>query len=161
MAPILLNRNEFERFINELCTPDLHIENRSRSAIPDRSAKDLIASFEDLQALTSSSRTWISAVRWLSPTVSVVRSNARPSGTTAKSTPGHGFCVSEFRDGRFASMCEFDVEDEEAAFAYAEERVRATTSRLAVTNRVLRVPAPFHQGAARPRRRRRRRRVRG
>ena len=32
-------------------------------------------------------------------------------------------------------MCQFDLEDEEAAFAYAEERVRATTSRLAVTNR--------------------------
>ena len=31
--------------------------------------------------------------------------------------------------------CEFELDDEEAAFAYAEERVRATRSRLAVINR--------------------------
>ena len=35
----------------------------------------------------------------------------------------------------FASLCDFDVEDEERAFAYAEERMRATSSRLAVANR--------------------------
>ena len=29
------------------------------------------------------------------------------------------------RDGRLASMCEFELEDEEAAFAYADERMRA------------------------------------
>ena len=43
--------------------------------------------------------------------------------------------VSEVRNGRVAAVRQFDLEDEEAAFAYAEERVRATTSRLAVTNR--------------------------
>ena len=39
---------------SELCTPDMHVENRSRSAIPDRSAEDLIASFKELQAMASS-----------------------------------------------------------------------------------------------------------
>ena len=34
--------------------------------------------------------------------------------------------VLEIRDGRISSMCEFEVDDEEAAFAYAEEQVRAT-----------------------------------
>ena len=43
--------------------------------------------------------------------------------------------VSEVRNGRVAAVRQFDLEDEEAAFAYAEERVRAATSRLAVTNR--------------------------
>ena len=43
--------------------------------------------------------------------------------------------MSEVRDGRLQSICQFEIEDEEAAFAYAEERVRATASRLAVTNR--------------------------
>ena len=43
--------------------------------------------------------------------------------------------VSAVREGRFVSSCFFDPEDEEAAFAYAEERMRATASRLAVTNR--------------------------
>ncbi len=40
----------------------------------------------------------------------------------------------EFREGRLASVCEFELDDEEAAFAYAEERVRAATSRLSLTN---------------------------
>ena len=34
--------------------------------------------------------------------------------------------VTEIRDGRIVSMCEFELDDEEAAFAYAEERMRAT-----------------------------------
>ena len=45
----------------------------------------------------------------------------------------------EVRDGRMASMCAFELEYEEAAFAYAEERARATTSRLPVTNRATEV----------------------
>ena len=41
------------------------------------------------------------------------------------------------RDPRWTSRvsCRFDIDDEEAAFAYAEERLRATASRLAVANR--------------------------
>ena len=49
----------------------------------------------------------------------------------------------EVRDGRLASMCDFDVEDEEAVFAYAEERVRAASSRLAVSNRASDVAHPI------------------
>jgi hypothetical protein len=33
--------------------------------------------------------------------------------------------VNEISDGLLASMCEFELEDEEAAFAYAEECMRA------------------------------------
>jgi hypothetical protein len=33
--------------------------------------------------------------------------------------------VAEYRDGRVASLCDFDVEGQEAAFAYAEEGLRA------------------------------------
>ena len=43
--------------------------------------------------------------------------------------------VVEFRDGRVASVCQFELEDEEAAFAYAEELSARTSSRLAVGNR--------------------------
>lgn len=42
--------------------------------------------------------------------------------------------ASELRDGRLASSCLFELDDEDAAFAYAEERMRAA-GRLAVTNR--------------------------
>jgi hypothetical protein len=34
--------------------------------------------------------------------------------------------VTEFRNGRCTALCEFELDDEEAAFAYAEERIRAT-----------------------------------
>src|SRR6478735_12193212 len=51
--------------------------------------------------------------------------------------------VFEARDGRVASMCEFELNDEDGAFAYAEERVRATTSRLAVTNQATRTAQAF------------------
>ena len=54
---------------------------------------------------------------------------ARRSGGTA-SVPWTKVYAGEVRDGRLASMCEFDLEDEEAAFAYAEERMRASASRL-------------------------------
>ena len=43
--------------------------------------------------------------------------------------------VGEYGRGRLMSLCEFEVDDEDAAFAYAEEQMRATSSRLAVTNR--------------------------
>jgi hypothetical protein len=32
--------------------------------------------------------------------------------------------VGEIADGRVARACEFDIDDEDAAFAYAEEQVR-------------------------------------
>lgn len=38
--------------------------------------------------------------------------------------------VIEVRDGRLASMCQFEIDDEEAAFAFCEERVRAATAGL-------------------------------
>jgi hypothetical protein len=43
--------------------------------------------------------------------------------------------VAVIRDGLARSVCEFDVEDEDQAFAYAEECMRAASSRLALTNR--------------------------
>lgn len=148
MAPILLNRNEFDRYIAELCTPDLHVENRSRSAIPDRSVKDLLTSFKDLQALTSSTRTWTSATLWLSPSVGIVRLEREAVGQDGEDYAWTRILVSKFRDGRFASICEFELDDEEAAFAYAEERMRATTSQLAVTNQSCEILRAWRAAAA-------------
>ena len=70
---IALNRGDFDRLFGELTAPDLRFENRSRSAFPDRSAAELRASFEDLNAMVASARSWISAVCWLSPTWCVSR----------------------------------------------------------------------------------------
>jgi hypothetical protein len=57
-----------------------------------------------------------------------------PSETQKRPDPSFPFCrgphtqwtriyVSEVRDGRVASGCQFDLEEEAAAFAYAEERI--------------------------------------
>ena len=61
--------------------------------------------------------------------------SARPSGATVNDLRGPASSWARFGDGRLTSLCQFDVEDEDGAFAYAEERMRATPSRLAMTNR--------------------------
>jgi len=53
-----INRADFDRVFDELIVPELRIENRSRSAFPDRSAAELRASVEELDAMVASVRTW-------------------------------------------------------------------------------------------------------
>ena len=91
---------------------------------------ELRASFEELKAMVASARTWNSVLRRL---LAVDRSALlgrgearRPSGPDGETYAWTRLIVCEVRDGRFASVCQFDAEDEEAAFAYAEERMRAT-----------------------------------
>jgi hypothetical protein len=123
-SSIAINQGDFDRLFGELCTPDLHLENRSRSAFPDRSAGDLRASILDLNTMVASTRTWMSAVRWLSPVCSIVRLEREAVGQDGEQYAWTRLLVTGHRDGRFASMCEFDVEDELAAFAYAAEHMR-------------------------------------
>jgi hypothetical protein len=123
-SSIAMNQGDFDRLFGELCTPDLHLENRSRSAFPDRSASDLHASILDLNTMVASTQTWMSAVRWLSSACSIVRLEREAVGQDGEQYAWTRLLVTGHRDGRFASMCEFDLEDEKAAFAYAEERMR-------------------------------------
>src|SRR4029450_7326737 len=85
--------------------------------------------------MVASVREWHSAICWLSPTWSVFRHEREAVGEDGEQYRWLRLLAVQYRDGRVVSMCEFEVEDEEAAFAYAEEQVRATASRLAVTNR--------------------------
>ncbi len=101
----------------------------------DRSAAEFRASVENLHAMVASARSWESAVCWLSPTLAVSRYEREAVGPDGERLRWTHIIVNEIRDGRIESACLFDFDDEDAAFAYAEERVRATTSRLAVTNR--------------------------
>ena len=43
-------RHQFDTLFGEFTTPDMRVENRSPSAFPDRSASELRASLEDLNA---------------------------------------------------------------------------------------------------------------
>ncbi len=130
-----MNRGDFEGLFRDLLSPDLRVENRSRSAFPDRSAAELRASFEELSDMVASFRAWNSTVSWLSPRWSVARHEREAVGLDGEQFQWARLLVIEYRDRRFASLCNFDLEDADAAFAYAEERMRATSSRLAVSNR--------------------------
>lgn len=133
-----LNRGELDRMLSELSSPGMRFESRSRSAFPDRSAADLRESLQELDAMVTSVRTWNSAVRWVSPAWVVARMERDAVGPDGERYEWTRIYVGEYGGGRLMSLCEFEVEDEEAAFAYAEEQLRATVSRLPVTNRASR-----------------------
>ena len=133
-APRAMDRNDFDLLFGELCSPDLVVESRSSRAFPHRSADELRRGFEELNTFVVSKRTWNPAVAWLSPTVSVIRLEREAIGHDGGTYEWAMLLVAEHADGRLISLCEFDPDDEDAAFAYAEERIRAADSRLAVTN---------------------------
>ena len=85
--------------------------------------------------MVASARSWDSGICWLSPIWTVVRHEREAVGRDGEDYAWTRLVVGELRNGQLASICVFDVDDEEAAFAYAEERVRASASRLALTNR--------------------------
>ncbi|HTI78683.1 MAG TPA: AAA family ATPase, partial [Mycobacterium sp.] len=130
-----INRRDFDRLFGELLTKDMRVENRTLSGFPDRSANDLRAGFGDLDAMVASSRTWMSATSWLSPDWGVTRVDREADGREGEKYTWTRLIVVEVSSGRLGSMCEFELDDEDAAFTYAEERGRASVSRLAVTNR--------------------------
>ena len=84
--------------------------------------------------MVSMSRTWLSVMRWVSPHWFVSRLDRDAVGEDGERYTWTRILVIDVRDGRLASMCMFELEDEGAAFAYAEEQARAATSRLGVRN---------------------------
>ena len=147
------NRSDFDWIFGELTSPEVRFENRSRSVFPDRSAAQFRESVEELDAMVASSRTWHAVVSWLSPVWVVVRQHREAVGRDGERYEWLTLHVSEVRGGRLQSICQFEIDDEEAAFAYAEERVRATTSRLALTNRSCESARTQHGDAGTRRRR--------
>lgn len=131
---IALVRGQPERVFGELSVPELRFESRSRSNLPDRTVAELLASFEELKGMVSSMRQWYSAVCWQSRNWFVARQDREAVGRDGEKFEWTRLYVGEIRNGLARSVCDFDLEDEEAAFAYAEERVQAASSRLAVTN---------------------------
>jgi hypothetical protein len=135
---IALNEGDFDRVFTQLTHPEAKLVNRSSSAFPDRSAAELRASFEDLHSIVDSWRTWNSVERWLDSTCGVVRLEREAVGTDGERYAWTRLFTVEARGGQITGWCAFELDDEDAAFAYAEERVRANASRLAVTNRASR-----------------------
>jgi hypothetical protein len=122
---IAVNKGDFDQAFGEFFTPDAQVENRSRSAFPDPSVSDLGGSFRDLHASVAALRTWNSAVCWVSRDWCVARLEREAVGQDGETYAWTWLGVSALRDGRLVSACMFDPEDEAAAFAYANERIRA------------------------------------
>jgi hypothetical protein len=123
---IAMNKGDFDRLFGELTAPEIRFENRSSSVFPDRSAPELRASLEELNAMVASFRSWNSAECWLDSTCGVVRYERQAVGPDGEQYAWTRLFVHEARDGRLTAWCEFELDDEAAAFAYAKERIRAT-----------------------------------
>ncbi len=128
------SRGDLDRMFGELLSPDLRTENRSGSGLPDRSTAQLRASHEALSDLVASVRIWTSAIRWLSPTWFVSRWDREAVGPDDQQYKWTRLVAGECRNGQLAWLCKFELDDEDAAFAYTKERMRSS-SRVAVTNR--------------------------
>jgi ketosteroid isomerase-like protein len=124
---LALNAGDFDHIFNELAAPGMRVVNRSSTAFPDRSAAELRASFEDLYAMLSSVRSWNSAERWLSPTCGLVRHERRAVGRDGEQYAWTRLFIFEARGGRCHYLCEFELDDEAAALAHAEERANVET----------------------------------
>jgi ketosteroid isomerase-like protein len=131
---LAVNRGDLDLLFGELTEPEMRFEIRSSSALPDSSAAEARAALEDFYGSVGSAQTWHSAVCWVSANCCVCRNDREASGHDGEHFAWTRLSVCEFRGGRMVSECEFDLDDEDAAFAYAQERVRAAPSRLAINN---------------------------
>ena len=129
------NRGDLDTLFRDVCTPDVHIDSRSRSVLLDRSTAEFRASLEELGRLVGSLREWLSAVQWISPTWFLARYEREAVGQDDETYEWSRIVVGEIRHGRLASACQFELADEDAAFGYAEEQVRIAANPLALTNR--------------------------
>ena len=77
--------------------------------------------------MTASVRMWLSVVCWMSPIRSINRFEREAAGPEGEQYAWTRLVVMAIRAGRIASMCQFE-DDEDAAFAFAEQRARAATS---------------------------------
>lgn len=119
---IALNTRDYERLFDELTDPEMTFQIRSTSPFPDRSATQLRTSLEEWTSWIASMRTWHSASQWVSPTCCISRNEREGLGRDGEHYSWTRIYVFDVQDGRCAGLCEFELDDEAAAFAYAEER---------------------------------------
>jgi hypothetical protein len=125
---LAINEGNFDLF-HQLIDPEFCVENRTCTGLPDRSAEELRTSYEELHEMVGPSRSWNSAECWLSPSIGVVRHEREASGSDGEQYTWSKVMVSEWRDVRCTHLCLFEPDQEAAAFAYAEERIRRDESR--------------------------------
>jgi hypothetical protein len=127
-AIFLLNRHGHVKQLSEIFASDVWAEDRSRAGFPNRCAAELRTSWELFDAMASLWM-WASAVCWLSPNWIVTRCQREAVAKDGEPYAWAKLLVFELSDGKVASMCTFELEDEKAAFAYVEERMRRAEHR--------------------------------
>ncbi len=126
---IAYNEGDFDKLFGDLTTPGMQFENRSRSVFPDRSVDEFRASVEELSSMVSSSRTWSSAICWMSTSCCVSRLEREAIGQEGERYGWTTIYVSEVRNGRVAAVRQFDLDDEDAGVRLCR---RADTGRPTV-----------------------------
>lgn len=101
----------------------------------ERSVDDMFRWMQARGSQVSSQRHWVPAIVWLSPDCSVGLGEIEGVGADGDAYRWNFLFVGECRAGLLVEITEFDTTDEDAAFAYAESRITAGSSRFAVTNR--------------------------
>ena len=105
----------------------------------ERTLGEFFAWLQERARQVSSVTNFFSACQWVSPTTVVARGETRAIGPDGEEYTWTRIFVDECRDGLLVMLRQFDIDDEEAAFAHAEELSRTSPTRLAVTNRAAEV----------------------
>ena len=66
---------------------------------------------------------WFPSIKWVSPTVQVMRMEREGIGRDGEKYAWSRVLVSTWKDGRLAALYDFDADEEDAAFAYADSIV--------------------------------------
>ena len=123
-----LNSGDVDEAMDRFSADDVHVENRSRSGFPNRSAAQLRTSFLEIRNMFASVHEWHAAVCWLSPEVSVSRFQREALGHDGGLYEWTRILVNEISGGRVRSICDFDGDDEQRAIDYAENKTGFTAS---------------------------------
>ena len=116
----------------QLCRPEFRWLSPTRTLVaPVRTIDEVVAWWRDRAGQVESVRNWNSAIEWISPEVTVATGEARGISRDGAEYAWSGIYVGVFRGGLFESIYGFELEDEDAAFAYAESLVAQRHRRLA------------------------------
>lgn len=117
------------------CLPSLRIISQPTTlASVERSFAEFYAWIAERAKQVPGIRHWMSVNHWLSTDCLVSRIEIRVIGPEGDEYTWPRIAVAELRAGRLAHIRQFEIDDEEAAFAYAEELLALQNSRLPLTN---------------------------
>ena len=123
-----------------LSLPDfLWLASPSALTTTRRTLDELFQWLQERATQVASSHNWAAAMLWLSPNCYVALGNTVAAGQDGECFEWSRLYVGAFLGGSLVSVHQFEVEDEDAAFTYAESLVSPKQRRLAASNAASRV----------------------